>query len=104
MNKDIDPGSRDYEFSDIEMDERFVQIFKEWLVTIAVFIVHMTLVIANLYILGKDPANYVYVGGFPLWIVLMVSEFVLLIVTVFVVVDKVFRHMDIEPTGKLHSK
>lgn len=34
--REIDPNSRDYEFSEIEPDERFVQTAKEFWVTIGI--------------------------------------------------------------------
>ena len=37
--REIDPNSRDYEFSEIEPDERFVQTAKEFWVTIGTFCV-----------------------------------------------------------------
>ena len=67
--REIDPNSRDYEFSEIEPDERFVQTAKEFWVTIGTFCVFTVLMILNLYMVnGPDPQHYTYVFGFPLWI------------------------------------
>lgn len=46
--REIDPKSRDYEFSEIEPDERFVQTAKEFWVTIGTFCVFTVLMIMNL--------------------------------------------------------
>lgn len=53
--REIDPNSRDYEFSEIEPDERFVQTAKEFWVTIGTFCVFTVLMILNLYMVnGPD--------------------------------------------------
>lgn len=101
---EIDPMSRNYEFSDIEPDERFVQIMKEYWVVIGVFIVHCALLIINLYTLGADPSKYTYVLGLPLWLFLELCEFVVMIITCFFIIDHVFMDMDVTPKGKLIKK
>lgn len=100
-NKTIDPGSRSYDFKDIEPDERFVQITKEVWVVCIVFSIHVVLLLSNLFVLGADPGSYTYIAGFPLWLFLQLCEFVAIIITVFIIVDRVFMNMDVSPKGKL---
>ena len=57
--REIDPNSRDYEFSEIEPDERFVQTAKEFWVTIGTFCVFTVLMILNLYM---DSVRYRFKG------------------------------------------
>lgn len=100
----IDSASRDYSFDDIEPDERFVQIRKEWSATILLFVIHVTLLITNLYVLGADPSKYTYVFGLPLWLFLQLCEFVLYISGIFFVVDHVYQDMDVSARGGLILK
>ena len=52
--KKIDPNSRDYNFSDIEPDERFVQTTKEFWITVGVFGVFTLLMMVNLFCNKQD--------------------------------------------------
>jgi uncharacterized membrane protein YhdT len=89
---------------DLNPDERFIQCKKETIITFCMLVVHILLLLLIFYQLGGDCQNYTYVLGFPLHIFLMVIEIALFIATVFVVLDKVFRHMDLDPIGKLHPR
>ena len=100
----IDPASRDYDFSEIKPDERFVQIMKEYWVVIGVFIVHCAVLIVNLYTLGADPSKYTYVMGLPLWLFLELCEFAVMIIVCFFIIDHVFMDMEVTPKGKLIKK
>ena len=94
--REIDPKSRNYEFSEIEPDERFVQTTKEFLVTIGAFCVFTVLMILNLYIInGPDAQHYKYILGFPVWIFCLIC----LLITTFV-----YRDMDITEHGSLKPR
>lgn len=99
MEKNIDPASRNYSFEDIEVDERFIQLKKEWGVTVTVFVVHVILLVTNLYTLGADPSTYTYVFGLPLWLFLQLCEFVVYLSAIFFVVDHVYQDMDVDAIG-----
>ena len=103
-NKKIDPKSRDYSFSDIEPDERFVQTTKEFWITLATFGVFMVLMILDLYVVNGDPANYTYVLGFPLWIFLEICILIGMVIAVILVVTYVYRDMEITPRGELKDR
>ena len=87
--KKIDPNSRDYNFSDIEPDERFVQTTKEFWMMV------------NLFVINKIDA---FVMGFPLWIFVEICILIGMVIAVVLVVSYVYRDMDITPHGKLKSK
>jgi len=100
----IDPASRDYSFDDIEGDERFEQLKKEWRATVLLFAIHAALLVTNLYTLGADPSTYTYVFGLPLWLFLQLCEFVVYIGAIFFVVDHVFMDMDVDARGGIIAK
>lgn len=98
----IDYNSRDYNFSDIEPDERFTQTTKEMLITFAVYGVYIVLMMANLYLVGGyDVSKYTYVFGFPLWIFLQICILIGMVISVELVTHFVYRDMDITPRGKI---
>lgn len=99
--KKIDPNSRDYNFSDIEPDERFVQTIKEFWITVGVFGVFTLLMMVNLFVINKIDA---FVMGFPLWIFVEICILIGMVIAVVLVVSYVYRDMDITPHGKLKSK
>ncbi len=104
-NKKIDPESRDYNFSDIEPDERFTQTTKEFWITIGVFAVFTVLMMVNLFVVnGKDVSNYTYVLGFPLWIFVELCILIGMVIAVVLVVSYVYCDMDITPHGKLKPR
>ncbi|RHP48018.1 MULTISPECIES: YhdT family protein [unclassified Clostridium] len=101
----IDPNSRDYNFSDIEPDERFTQTRKEFWVTLGTYLGFMVLMIGNLYLVGDtDPANYTYVLGFPLWIFLEICILIGMVIAVLLVVTFVYRDMEVTPRGSLKPR
>lgn len=100
-NKKIDPKSRDYNFSDIEPDERFVQLTKEFWFTMISFGIFIVLMIANLYIVSKSSAM---VLGFPLWIFFLICLLIGMVIVVLLVCDHVYKDMDITPKGSIKSK
>jgi len=102
--KKIDPMSRDYDFADIEPDERFVQTTKEFWITLGVYGVYMVLMIGNLYLINGDPANYTYVLGFPLWIFIQICILVGMVASVLLVTTFVYRDMDVTPHGKIKPR
>lgn len=103
--KHIDPNSRDYDFSDIELDERFVQTNKEFWVTLGVYACYIVLMISNLYLVGGyDVSKYTYVMGMPLWIFLQICILIGMVVAVLLVVQFVYRDMDITPHGALKPR
>lgn len=101
MERELDRASRDWTNADLNYDERFVQAKKECIITLFMLLVHIVVLLLIFYRLGGDYENYVYVLGLPLHIFLMVVEVVIFIVSVFFVLDKVFRHMELDPIGKL---
>lgn len=103
--KKIDPNSRDYQFSDIEPDERFVQTNKEFWITLGTYVVFMLLMMANLFLVGGyDVSKYTYVLGFPLWIFLEICILVGMVAAVLLIVTFVYRDMDITPRGALKPR
>lgn len=101
----IDPESRDYDPAAIEPDERFTQTTKEFWVTMITYLVFAVLLIGNLFVVGNtDPANYTYVLGFPLWILLEILILIGMVVAVLCVVSFVYRDMEITPHGKLKPR
>lgn len=99
-NKKIDFNSRDYNFSDIEPDERFIQLTKEFWITTISFGIFIVLMIANLYIVSASDAM---VLGFPLWIFLLIVLLVAMVFVVLFVCDHVYKDMDITPKGSIKS-
>lgn len=101
----IDPESRDYDIASIPRDPRFKQINKEAAITAILFLVHTFFLLINL-VLGagaEDPlAKMMF--GLPQWLAIQLIEFVVFIIAVFVMVDKVYKNMDVTPKGKLHEK
>ena len=103
--REIDPKSRDYEFSEIEPDERFVQTAKEFWVTIGTFCVFTVLMIMNLYMMnGPDPQHYTYVFGFPLWIFCQFCLLIGMVVAVILITTFVYRDMDITEHGTVKPR
>ena len=100
----IDPKSTDYDFNDIEPDERMTQTTKEFWITMGTYCVFIVLMIGNLFIFGADPENYTYVLGFPLWIFLRICIIVAMVVAVLVISQFVYRDMDITPHGKIYPR
>lgn len=95
--KGVDDQSRDYDFSEIEDDPRFLIINKEVKFAYIVWIAFSLLSLAAIYGLGSgDPTEYSYVMGLPLWFFVYLMIVVgLLIVLTFVVRNK-FRNMDLD--------
>lgn len=104
-NRQIDPNSRDYHFSDIEPDERFTQTTKEFWITVGVFAVFTILMMFNLFVInGNDVSNYTYVLGFPLWIFVEICILIGMVIAVVLVVSYVYCDMDITPHGQLKPR
>lgn len=105
QKKEISYDSRDYDFKEIETDERFRQTAKEFWVTLLTFGIFIIFLTGNLYLNGRsDVAHYKYVFGFPLWIFLEIVILVGMVVAVELVVTFVYRDMDVTPTGKLKPR
>ena len=103
--REIDPNSRNYEFSEIEPDERFVQTAKEFWVTIGTFCVFTVLMILNPYMVnGPDPQHYTYVFGFPLWIFCEICILIGMVVAVILITTFVYRDMDITERGTVKPR
>ena len=102
--KPIDPMSRDYDPKSIVPDERFTQTTKEFWITGITFIIFSALMIINLFVLGKDPSNYTYVLGLPLWIFLEIVILVGMVIAQELIVNFVYKDMDVTPHGKIKSK
>lgn len=100
----IDPESRDYSFSEIKPDERFLQINKEVIATLILFVLHSAFIIVNVVVgTSGDPlASLTF--GLPTWLVIQLVEFLVYIVLVFIMVSKVYRDMDVAPRGKIFQK
>ena len=102
----IDPESRDYDLNkDLKVDPRFKQCAKEAFIGSCLFICHAIFLVVNL-INGAgapDPlAKMMF--GLPQWLVIQLCEFVVYLALVFLLVDKVYKNMDITPYGKIHDK
>lgn len=105
QKKEISYDSRDYDFKEIETDERFHQTAKEFWVTLLTFGIFIVFLTGNLYLNGgSDVAHYKYVFGFQLWIFLEIVILVGMVVAVELVVTFVYRDMDVTPTGKLKPR
>ena len=103
--REIDPKSRNYEFSEIEPDERFVQTTKEFLVTIGAFCVFTVLMILNLYIInGPDAQHYKYILGFPVWIFCLICLLIGMVIAVLLITTFVYRDMDITEHGTVKPR
>ena len=98
----IDPESNDYDFKSIEPDARFKQTTKEVWSTMITFIVYIALMTGNLFVFGGDPSTYVYVGGFPLWILLEIIIIIAMVCTVLIIVNFVYKDMDVTPHGRVY--
>lgn len=93
---DIDLESRDYSFDSIEDDPRLKRTTKEFFITILVYAIYTALMILNLYIFGnKNPAEYKYILGFPLWIFNLICLLIGMVVTVELITTHVYKDMDI---------
>lgn len=100
--KNIDPNSRDYNFSDIEPDERFTQTFKEFLITAVTYIIFAFLMIVNLFVVGSTPPEeYTYVLGLPLWIFLEIVILIGMVIAEEIIVTFVYKDMDVTPKGNI---
>lgn len=102
--KVIDPQSRDYNFSDIEPDERFEAIKKEMLLVFSMYTIHAIVLIINLFMNAPNPENYTYVFGFPFWIFFEIVEFIAFIAIAIFVVNHVFVEVNMDPIGGIISK
>jgi uncharacterized membrane protein YhdT len=103
-NNTFDPKSRKYTDADLDLDERFVQNKKEMVIVLLMFCIHVVLLTCDLYILGRNPQSYTYCLGLPLYMFLMIVEHIVFIAVICLVVDKVFKDMDISPIGNIVSK
>lgn len=101
-NNNIDPESRDYDLAGIKRDPRFKQINKEALISFLVFTVHGIFLLINLVVGAKPYGEMSMTAGIPTWLLIQLVEFAVYIVVVFLMVDKVFKNMDVDPHGKIH--
>ena len=100
--KKIDPNSRDYEFSDIEQDPRFVVCKKEMFICFAIFVVFAVAMLLVVYVVGGgDPAQYNYILGMPAWYFWIFVVCFGTAAVIAVLLDKVFKHMSLESEGDL---
>lgn len=93
--------SRAWVVSDINYDERFPQINKEVIITIALFLAHTVFLLVNIVLGTADGGLEHLTFGLPTWFVRQLSEFVVYIVIVFFMIDHVWSDMDVAPRGKL---
>lgn len=88
---------RDYEFSEIEDDPRFLIINKEVKFAYILWIAFAVLSLAAIYGLGGgDPLKYTYIMGLPQWFFAYVMIVVGFIVLITYVVKKRFQDMDLD--------
>ncbi|MBQ7736220.1 MAG: DUF997 family protein [Oscillospiraceae bacterium] len=80
MKDNLDLNSTDYDVNCFEEDPRSINCRKEAQFT-QIFLIGMTILIFIVsYIVGRgDPANFVYVFGWPLWYVLAVAIIVVIV-------------------------
>lgn len=88
----ISDESRDYDLKDIKPDERFVQTNKEFVITMAVYLVFAALMIGNLLLLH---GSNILVFGFPLWILLEILIIIGFVVAVIVLSTYVYKDMEL---------
>lgn len=100
MDTNVNPESRDYSFNQIEDDPRLKRTTKEFFITILVYIIYAVLMITNLFVLGKNPQNYTYILGFPLWIFIEICLIVGMVVTVELITKFIYKDMDISETAQ----
>lgn len=100
MDTNVNPESRDYSFNQIEDDPRLKRTTKEFFITILVYVIYAVLMITNLFVLGKNPKNYTYILGFPLWIFIEICLIVGMVVTVELITKFVYKDMDISETAQ----
>lgn len=95
--KNADDHIRNYEFSEIEDDPRFLVINKEVKFAYILWTVFAILSLAAIYGLGGgDPVEYTYVMGLPLWFFAYLTIVIGFIVLITYVVKKKFRNMDLD--------
>ena len=100
----INPESRDYNISDIKVDPRFKQINKEALLSFLVFCAHGLFLLINV-VNGAQAytPDMPTIMGLPSWLAIQLIEFLVYIVVIFLLVDKVYKNMDVTPRGKIHE-
>ncbi|MFP4481197.1 MAG: YhdT family protein [Thermovirgaceae bacterium] len=97
--------SRDYEFSEIEPDPRFLVCRREMFISFGVWFLYALAAITVAYWFGRGPVEeYVYVFGFPLWwfgtmTVVVVFTFIVMAVTKYV-----FKDMDLTDVGTIEGE
>jgi len=102
VKKRIDPNSRDYDFKDIDVDPRFKVCLKELFICFGVFAVFAAVMLFIVFVVGGgDPREYSYICGMPSWYFWVIVVCLATAVAVAVILDKVFRHMSLEPDGEL---
>lgn len=95
--KGTDDQSRDYDFSEIEDDPRFLIINKEVKFAYVVWITFALLSLGAIYGLGSgDPREYSYVMGLPLWFFVYLMIVVSFIIVLTYVIRNKFQDMDLD--------
>ena len=93
MNNKIDSNSRNYSFKEIENDPRIVRTTKEMFITMGVYVVYGSLMIINLFTLGRHSTDFPKVFGFPLWIFVLICLLILMVVTVELICTFVYKDL-----------
>lgn len=95
--KSVDDQSRDYDFSEIEDDPRFLIINKEVKFAYIIWIAFAVLSLGAIYGLGGgDPTEYSYVMGLPLWFFAYLMIVVVFIIVLTYVIRNKFQDMDLD--------
>lgn len=91
-----DYKTRNYEFSEIEEDPRFVVANKEFKIAYLVWALFTVTTIGIAYYFGKgDPTQYTYVMGLPKWFFLTLVNVVFFIGVISFIVKRIFKDMDL---------
>ena len=103
-HKKIQPNSRDYDFSDIEVDPRFIVCTREMFISFGVFAVFAIAMLFVVFVVGGgDPREYSYILGMPAWYFWVFVVCGLTAIGISIVLDKLFKHMSLEPEGQIEE-
>lgn len=96
---------RDYEFSEIEPDPRFIVCRREMFISFGVWFAYALAAITTAYWFGRGPVEeYEYLFGLPVWWVATMAVVVIFTFIVMAVTKYVFKDMDLTDVGTIEGE
>ncbi|MCQ1530729.1 YhdT family protein [Lutispora saccharofermentans] len=94
-----------YDFKEIEMDERFIICEKEMKLVFIIQILFTVLSVAAAYLLGRgNPEDYTYIMGLPAWWFAVISISLIFLGTVIYITKFILVDMDLGDEGTIEEK